>query len=277
MEKTLTWRAREKNVFSRCEGKEFRGKTLILGEDYQCIQEYALKNNVKVKSAEISDTVDIIGMQSFYHCTGLRNINLESVSHIRKEAFSGCIRLKEAKFSDKLRTLGKYSFSQCKRLQDIEFEGTKLQKLEMGTFQECESIEKICIPKGIESIGDRAFYRCTNLKQVIFPKQGLKKIGREAFYWTGIQEIEFPNSLEEIGESAFLKSKMLEKAIIPPSVQKIGKWAFHGCGKLKSLEIQGEPEEIGEWIVNKSTVIHCRKGGKAEKYAINAGFEVEYL
>ena len=199
MEKTLTWRARERDAFDRSEGKEFKGKTLVLGNNYHSIQEYALKNNVKVKEAEISDTVTVIGMQSFYHCTGLRNINLEGVSQIRKEAFSGCIRLKEAKFSDKLWMLGKYSFSQCKRLEAIKFEGEKLRKLEKGTFQECESIEKICIPKGMESIGDRAFYRCINLHQVIFPEQGLKSIGREAFYWTGIQEIEFPDSLEEIG------------------------------------------------------------------------------
>ena len=149
MEKTLTWRARERDAFDRSEGKEFKGKTLILGNNYHSIQEYALKNNVKVKEAEISDTVAVIGMQSFYHCTGLRNINLEGVSQIRKEAFSGCIRLKEARFSDKLRMLGKYSFSQCKRLEEIKFEGVKLRKLEMGTFQECESIEKICIPKAV--------------------------------------------------------------------------------------------------------------------------------
>lgn len=105
----------------------------------------------------------------------------------------------------------------------------------------------------------------------------MKSIGREAFYWTGIQEIEFPDSLEEIGESAFLKSKMLEKAVLPSSVRKIGKWAFHGCSKLKVLEIQGEPEEIGEWIVNKSTIIRCRRGGRTEKYAQDAGFVVEYL
>lgn len=277
MEKTLTWRARERDAFDRSEGKEFKGKTLVLGNNYHSIQEYALKNNVKVKEAEISDTVTVIGMQSFYHCTGLRNINLEGVSQIRKEAFSGCIRLKEAKFSDKLWMLCKYSFSQCKRLEAIKFEGEKLRKLEKGTFQECESIEKICIPKGMESIGDRAFYRCINLHQVIFPEQGLKSIGREAFYWTGIQEIEFPDSLEEIGESAFLKSKMLEKAVLPSSVRKIGKWAFHGCSKLKVLEIQGEPEEIGEWIVNKSTIIRCRRGGRTEKYAQDAGFAVEYL
>ena len=118
MEKTLTWRAREIDAFDRSEGKEFKGKTLVLGNNYHSIQEYALKNNVKVKEAEISDTVAVIGMQSFYHCTGLRNINLEGVSQIRKEAFSGCIRLKEAKFSDKLWMLGKYSFSQVRNCEN---------------------------------------------------------------------------------------------------------------------------------------------------------------
>lgn len=277
MGRTLTWRAREKDVFDRESGKNFKGKVLILDDCYRSIQDQAMKNNVKVKQAEIPDTLAVIGNQSFYHCTGLKNINLGEVAQIRKEAFSGCIRLKEAVFSDKLEILGKSSFAQCKRLEKVELESGRLRKLEAGTFQECESREKICLPEGMEIIEDRAFYRCVNLKEVVFPAQGLKKIGREAFYWTGMDKVEFPDSLEEIGDSAFLKSKTLEKARIPSSVKKIGKWAFHGCGRLKVLEILGEPEEIGEWIVNKSTTIRCRKGGSVEKYALDSGFAVEYL
>ena len=117
-----------------------------------------MMNNVKVKQAEIPDTLAVIGNQSFYHCTGLKNINLGEVAQIRKEAFSGCIRLKEAVFSDKLEILGKSSFAQCKRLEKVELESGRLRKLEAGTFQECESMEKICLPEGMEIIEDRAFY-----------------------------------------------------------------------------------------------------------------------
>lgn len=98
MGRTLTWRAREKDVFDRESGKNFKGKVLILDDCYRSIQDQAMKNNVKVKQAEIPDTLAVIGNQSFYHCTGLKNINLGEVAQIRKEAFSGCIRLKEAVF-----------------------------------------------------------------------------------------------------------------------------------------------------------------------------------
>lgn len=111
MGRTLTWRAREKDVFDRESGKNFKGKVLILDDCYRSIQDQAMKNNVKVKQAEIPDTLAVIGNQSFYHCTGLKNINLGEVAQIRKEAFSGCIRLKEAVFSDKLEILGKSSFA----------------------------------------------------------------------------------------------------------------------------------------------------------------------
>ena len=39
MGRTLTWRAREKDVFDRESGKNFKGKVLILDDCYRSIQE----------------------------------------------------------------------------------------------------------------------------------------------------------------------------------------------------------------------------------------------
>ena len=57
----------------------------------------------------------------------------------------------------------------------------------------------------------------------------------------------------------------------------IGKWAFHGCGRLKKLEIHHDPEEVGEWITNKNCTIVCPKGSKMEAYAKSYEVNVEYL
>lgn len=244
---------------------------------YHSIDNQALKNNVKIKSVKLADSVKEIGNQSFYNCTALRDINLENVSQIRWESFLGCVHLKEITLSSGIRYLGRRSFSGCKRLNCVKFEkSTMLKGIEAGVFQNCESIEKISLPKGLTEIGNKAFYKCTSLKDIELP-EGIQVIGNEAFYQTAIQGIKLPSTLVEIGNSAFLKCRSLEFIQIPASVKKIGRWSFHGCGQLKKVEFLGEPEEIGEWIINKSTVIRCKKGSGIDAYCKEKEFQIEYI
>ena len=126
------------------------------------------------------------------------------------------------------------------------------------------------------SIREEAFYKCESLKELKLPKN-LKRIGSRAFYQCGLQKLDLPEGLTEIGDSAFLKCKQLEYVKIPESVQKIGKWAFHGCGKLKVLEIHHDPSEVGEWVTNKNCVIRCRKDSRMEQYAKEYGMGVEEI
>lgn len=232
---------------------------------------------MKIKSVKLADSVKEIGNQSFYNCTALRDINLENVSQIRWESFLGCVHLKEITLSSGIRYLGRRSFSGCKRLNCVKFEkSTMLKGIEAGVFQNCESIEKISLPKGLTEIGNKAFYKCTSLKDIELP-EGIQVIGNEAFYQTAIQGIKLPSTLVEIGNSAFLKCRSLEFIQIPASVKKIGRWSFHGCGQLKKVEFLGEPEEIGEWIINKSTVIRCKKGSGIDAYCKEKEFQIEYI
>lgn len=277
MGQVRTWHAEAKDIFNCEQGKKFKGRLLTLEDVYHSIDNQALKNNVKIKSVKLADSVKEIGNQSFYNCTALRDINLENVSQIRWESFLGCVHLKEITLSSGIRYLGRRSFSGCKRLNCVKFEkSTMLKGIEAGVFQNCESIEKISLPKGLTEIGNKAFYKCTSLKDIELP-EGIQVIGNEAFYQTAIQGIKLPSTLVEIGNSAFLKCRSLEFIQIPASVKKIGRWSFHGCGQLKKVEFLGEPEEIGEWIINKSTVIRCKKGSGIDAYCKEKEFQIEYI
>lgn len=277
MGQVRTWHADAKDIFNCEQGKKFKGRLLTLEDVYHSIDNQALKNNMKIKSVKLADSVKEIGNQSFYNCTALRDINLENVSQIRWESFLGCVHLKEITLSSGIRYLGRRSFSGCKRLNCVKFEkSTMLKGIEAGVFQNCESIEKISLPKGLTEIGNKAFYKCTSLKDIELP-EGIQVIGNEAFYQTAIQGIKLPSTLVEIGNSAFLKCRSLEFIQIPASVKKIGRWSFHGCGQLKKVEFLGEPEEIGECIINKSTVIRCKKGSGIDAYCKEKEFQIEYI
>ena len=48
------------------ECKKFKGRLLALEDVYHSIDNQALKNNVKIKSVKLADSVKEIGNQSFY-------------------------------------------------------------------------------------------------------------------------------------------------------------------------------------------------------------------
>lgn len=249
-QQVLVWRAKDKTVFIKEDVKKNMNKKMIIGGDYRKIGDEAFKNNIKVREVELDKGISEIGIGSFSGCTSLRHIGLGAVKIIRKNAFSGCTSLKNIIFPNRLESVGSGAFSMCKRLESAA-----------------------CCTK---TISERAFLGCKGLKYVDLP-EGLLKIEKEAFCDTGMKKLALPKSLEMIGDSAFLKCRELEYVKIPENVRIIEKWAFHGCNRLKVVEIPGEPEFIGEWIVNKSTKIRCRQGSAAERYCLKYGFKIEYM
>ncbi len=55
------------------------------------------------------------------------------------------------------------------------------------------------------------------------------KICSEAFYWSGVSSVTIPNTVTEIGSSAFFLCNGLTSITIPNSVTSIGTFAFAGC------------------------------------------------
>lgn len=277
MAQVLTWKAEEKDIFSRDLGKRVKEKELVLDSNYRKIADEALKNNIRIKSVVIREPVSEVGIQSFYNCTALRDLSLGKIRNIRKEAFSGCVRLREVHLPRELDHLGRAAFSRCKRLENLRFSaGMRCIAIPDESFFGCETISKCRIPDTVRTIGNRAFYKCNSLMMLELPA-GIERIGKEAFYQTGLSELNLPTGLKEIGDSAFLKCNQLEYVRIPKSVKRIEKWAFHGCNRLKVLEITHDPEFIGEWIINRSAAVRCVKGSKVDIYCKKAGFTVEYI
>ena len=109
-----------------------------------------------------------------------------------------------------------------------------------GIEENCKS-ETIIIPEKaicygylctVTSIGNHAFYGCSEIKSVKIPSS-VKKIGRGAFSGcSGLTSLKIPMSVREIGDEAFKDCIGLTSVEIPTSVKKIGTSAFENCYNL---------------------------------------------
>ncbi len=108
-------------------------------------------------------------------------------------------------------------------------------------YSDRTDVETVVIESGVTSIGDNAFYGCTNLESVSIPAS-VTSIGENAFSGCGsvaaALTVSFAegSTLESIGNYAFMSSN-LTSISIPASVTSIGQTAFGFCDNLAKVYI----------------------------------------
>lgn len=90
----------------------------------------------------------------------------------------------------------------------------------------------------VTRIGSSAFGSCSDLTYVEIP-EGVTEIAENAFYYCGLESIEFPNSLMSIGEYAFRGCKDISNFYIPRNVGDIAKNAFLYCTGVNDFMVSG--------------------------------------
>ena len=105
--------------------------------------------------------------------------------------------------------------------------------IEAETFMENTLLERAEFPAAA-SIGDRAFYRCTNLRETFF--YSVETIGNEAFVrCENLSALELP-ALTTIGYGAFRECSNVTD-IQCPNVTSLREEAFSSCSMLRSITL----------------------------------------
>lgn len=108
------------------------------------------------------------------------------------------------------------TFRKLKGFTGVEFAVENVSKLTDEMFANTD-LQNIVVPESVEIIGEKCFYNCNQLGNVVFPTT-LKRIHRNALQNTNIKQVIFPSALECIGEMCFLGCDQLVKIQVPGSI-----------------------------------------------------------
>ncbi len=155
---------------------------------------------------------------------------------------------------DSIRKIGEAAFS-CSAVTCINLPNG-ITEIRANTFECCDGLEYIDLPKTLTKISKEAFSSCHSLKEIIIP-QGVKSIERQAFEnCTSLQTIELPPTLQKIGAEAFSGCEALEVVNIPEGIITIEQSAFAHCHNLHTIYLPSSLQKVGKDIFICSDAIN---------------------
>lgn len=258
----------ENGVLKRFKHKSKSPETIILGSDIEKIGEYAFsecKNVMEVilpqSLKEIDDRafansciqeivipghIRRIGKEAFANCKGLSYIELpNSVSEIDEGAFSGCVNLRRVVF--KMDVIDN-AFA-------IENE---IKKISNRTFESCKALEKIEIPKYVETIGEYAFAACSSLKTIVIPKSVTTVEKGALAYCRSLSNVVFSSNISQMGDGVLMDCIELENVILACEISTVPKEMFARCRNLKNVIIAEGKEKIVN-SVEDDAFVYCEE------------------
>lgn len=258
------------------DGRNVEGD-VIIPDHVTVIAGGAFYGNDKITSITLPDTLENIGARAFCGCNGLKEVTIpQKIVEIKEGLFAYCAQLKTVTISGKLKniednafllchslkqishfevdSIGDYAFSGCAclempdlkvdRIGKAAFRDTaflKQQKTQAVTFVADIAVDgsnacgDIIIPSGIKGIAPFAFAGNTNISSIQFPDT-VEYIGDSAFMGCEkLGEVRF-QSIPEIGNRAFSKSGI---RYISGNVTTLGEQAFAYCRSLQQVDLTG--------------------------------------
>ena len=224
----------------------------------------------RLRTAELSDTVESIGDDAFYGCKNLKTVRLPgNTASIGSRAFMDCYRLREVQIPDTVTSVKKRAFYGCEALQEIHLPDS-VETIGSYAFSGCSRLAAASLPEALEVLEEGVFYYCESLREVKLPVT-LKKIKKNVFSKSGITHIEIPKNV-----TGFYEDKK----------SRIWDGVFSYCSNLKEITIKSKKLDHiyeGSWMgVKKQTVIKVpksclkkykkafRKAGLDEKVKVKA-------
>ena len=238
-------------LFMGCDGIE----EIELPDTITKIGNSAFKSCKNLNKVIISESVTEIDNQAFAECSGLTDVEMqEGLNKICSRAFYKCGKITSINIPDSVETIEFEAFYQCDKLENIKL-SENLTIVGYGVFGDCISIGKIEIPRTLKGFNTSwgsstntsygVFGGCSNLKTVKFEEGSTVVCAALFMGCDGIEKIELPNTITEIGDSSFRNCKNLVKITMNNGIDILEDFVFKGCSSLTTIDIPNTVKAIG--------------------------------
>ena len=183
----------------------------------------AFEGSSGITSITLNDDVEYLGDRAFYNVATLDSVyynipNIEKSFNGKSsiQPFYECSNLKSLVIGKDVEYIGQYEFSNLSALENITFESrdekTRAEAVSLQIDNHAfrfAPMSSLSLPNCRTAIGDYVFGNCTNLREIRF-SEGLENIGKGAFYSSGVEHIDFPETFMAFtGENAFQSASKL--------------------------------------------------------------------
>ena len=174
-------------------------------------------------------------------------LTFDTVTDIGEGAFWGCTGITKLVFGENFKSAGSNAFRECTGISEVEFNAISANDLEFPIFSNSgnERNFRLTIGTEVTKIPDYMFGSSAVSSISFVGDSSCSSIGRYAFshtYRLELAEVDIPNSVESIGESAFALTKA-KTIILGKGIKTIGNGAFWAMGIIGE-EQHGFIEEI---------------------------------
>ena len=192
----------------------------------------------------IPDTVTAIGGGAFRD-TCLVNVTIpDTVTEIGDSAFYACKQLATVQLSNKLTKLGELAFSDCTSLTSIRIpkslETASCTYYGAGPFKGCLALQNVELETGMAKIPDNLLASCPGFTAITIP-DSVTQIGKSAFSGSKLESIRIPDTVTGMGDHVFSGCTELKDVTLPNIRQNIVSGMFAGCTSLEKIVL---PETV---------------------------------
>ena len=259
--------------FQGCNALETVGNTENITElgDYAFGSDRQGYNGVNLHCQSLTGEIKLnsvtkIGKAAFKNCTALNKVSgLENVTEIPNEAFNSCSRLTSISGLDNITTIGDNAFSKCSAMVKVdgkyvktgitELDGLQLSNLTSIGVRALDSVKAAfeineSTFSHLTSLGEGAFSQVSGMAGPLTLPEGITSVGTATFLGTSITEVNLPNSIQSIGERAFISCTQLTSVQIgqkdgqSSELQRIEWAAFGRDTAIQSVIIEAAKSDV---------------------------------
>lgn len=215
-----------------------RVNKLVIGNGITGFDRWGMWNLKKyIKELEIHGNAGMnMPEQCFYDVPNIESVVISGAVDVPRDMFGKCTELKKVTLKNGVRSIGEDAFRDCSSLESVIFENTVLEKISDGAFWGCSALSSIALPDSVTEIERNAFFE-TGLRNIQLTEK-LTLIGAYAFCnCKNLEQVQLPSQLKELGNGAFSSCENLTQIQLPAQLNKLGTDAFRNCTSLDKIDI----------------------------------------